>query len=119
MSASPHAPPFPAAHRATNRSMPTSHGLSRDPSALATRRSHTLRIAESMRRAYRRQILERFGFHVGVKAVAMGVHRDDGDEVLNPQPPHRLGNPELLQEVHSVHACNAARIELRRAANRV
>jgi hypothetical protein len=54
-----------------------------------------------------------------VQAVAVRVHRDDGREVLDElEVPHRLGRAELEQR-HAVHPFDAARVELRGAADRV
>ena len=48
----------------------------------------------------------------------MGVHGDDGREVLELQVPHRLGGAEFLQR-HPVHPLDAAGVELRRSADPV
>ena len=46
----------------------------------------------------------------------MRVHGDDGGEIADVEVPHRFGRPELHQR-DAVDAIDAARVELRRAAD--
>ena len=52
------------------------------------------------------------------RLVAVRVHGDDRREIADVEVPHRLGRAELHQR-HAVDALDAARVELRRAADRV
>src|SRR5689334_7237687 len=65
-----------------------------------------------------RQMRSGFLLHIGVQAVAVRVHGNDGDEIVGSQMPHRLGNSEL-HEIRAQHRLDRTRIILRRAPDGV
>src|ERR1051325_5803494 len=108
--------PFRWRRRETSKRRQARNGRSRDLYVHGSRRSHIRRGRSSRDGGKLAQALERFCFDVGVKAVSMGIHCDDGDEVLRLQAPHGFRDAKLFEEIHSVHARYLVRIELSRAA---
>src|SRR5687767_8227485 len=66
----------------------------------------------------RREDFSRRGLHILVQAVSVRVHCDNGGEITDLEMPHGFGRAELGQR-YTVHAFDAAGIELRGAADAV
>src|SRR5690349_14785456 len=55
-------------------------------------------------------------FYLGMKAVAVRIHGDDGGKIVDFQMPHRLRNPEF-EEMHAEHTLYGTSVVLRRASD--